>query len=530
MADLKHWSLGRWLWVGGMVLWLGVMVYWAVEAFTPHYRVSRATTFITGPLHKDGTVNYIAAINAMNSKGVTPENNAAVALLEILGSHALFCPPAERRDVLHSLGIQSTHLPARWIDFDQYLINTGYGTPVNLKKPQTGLDRMKLVYTLGAARGKEEDRYNSIHQPWTAVEHPLIARWLKSQGHAIALAQRAALLPRFYAPVIPWRQTGLVNDSLSLGEIKNLWNVLQIDALERLGNNDSAGCWQDILTIHRLAKLLEQGRPDLIRWLVAASGQYMADNLTVILATRGHTSAERLLRYLAVLRQQKRVGGFAGVMNWGERLVGLNMIQRAYQIQNKIVRNRDGFRGFIPLQFGQAMARYNKWINRFVVALRPKAYAARLHAVTAVTDSILAARPHGWWGVYKHFNSLENMLAVMTPDFSLILPLEYKGRAHQILARTALALAAYRARHNTYPSALAQLVPHYFPTVPVDPFTHHLLYFFTHKNGYLLYSVGPNMRDDRGRHARMSYPPNPNAPDDIAVRVHWAKNRPAPQR
>ncbi len=47
--------------------------------------ISKETTHILGPVNEDGTVNYMAYLNAKHSKGVTKENNAAIPLIEILG-------------------------------------------------------------------------------------------------------------------------------------------------------------------------------------------------------------------------------------------------------------------------------------------------------------------------------------------------------------------------------------------------------------------------------------------------------------
>jgi hypothetical protein len=52
----------------------------------PKITISRETTFVTGPLRPDGSVDYLAAINERYSKGVTPDNNAAVPLLQVLYS------------------------------------------------------------------------------------------------------------------------------------------------------------------------------------------------------------------------------------------------------------------------------------------------------------------------------------------------------------------------------------------------------------------------------------------------------------
>lgn len=63
-----------------------------------------------------------------------------------------------------------------------------------------------------------------------------------------------------------------------------------------------------------------------------------------------------------------------------------------------------------------------------------------------------------------------------------------------------LALHAYKLEHKTYPARLSDLVPGYIKKLPTDPFTKNNLYKYALKpNGYLLYSIGPDLKDDGGK-------------------------------
>jgi hypothetical protein len=63
----------------------------------------------------------------------------------------------------------------------------------------------------------------------------------------------------------------------------------------------------------------------------------------------------------------------------------------------------------------------------------------------------------------------------------------------------AFALAGYRADHmGKYPPTLAELAPAYIDVLPKDPFTDGDLHYKSDGEGYLLYSVGPNGKDDGG--------------------------------
>jgi len=61
------------------------------------------------------------------------------------------------------------------------------------------------------------------------------------------------------------------------------------------------------------------------------------------------------------------------------------------------------------------------------------------------------------------------------------------------------ALAAYRADHQRYPDSLSPLTPTYMADLPRDPYTGDELIYRREGAGFLLYSRGPNRRDNQGR-------------------------------
>jgi hypothetical protein len=80
----------------------------------------------------------------------------------------------------------------------------------------------------------------------------------------------------------------------------------------------------------------------------------------------------------------------------------------------------------------------------------------------------------------------------------------------------AFALAWYHADHDRYPKELAELSPNYLAEVPQDIFSGKPLIYRPTKDGYLLYSVGPNGQDDGGRSYDDEGEPRG---DDIVVRM-----------
>ena len=77
---------------------------------------------------------------------------------------------------------------------------------------------------------------------------------------------------------------------------------------------------------------------------------------------------------------------------------------------------------------------------------------------------------------------------------------EAASLANERLALTALALEQFRAaRGNRYPNGLAELAPDYLAAPLMDPFNGQPLHYRKQGAGYMLYSVGPDLKDDGGR-------------------------------
>jgi hypothetical protein len=67
------------------------------------------------------------------------------------------------------------------------------------------------------------------------------------------------------------------------------------------------------------------------------------------------------------------------------------------------------------------------------------------------------------------------------------------------LVMTDLALKLYQREKGKWPAALVDLVPAYLPAIPLDPFSNQPLVYRTLTNSFLLYSVGPDKKDDGGK-------------------------------
>jgi hypothetical protein len=95
------------------------------------------------------------------------------------------------------------------------------------------------------------------------------------------------------------------------------------------------------------------------------------------------------------------------------------------------------------------------------------------------------------------------LLGVLLPGFTGRSAKEAELLAGLRLGLTAVALEQFHAAHNnSYPTNLSELTPEYLLGPVLDPFDGQPLRYRANGGGYVLYSIGPDLRDDSGH--RMS--------------------------
>jgi len=108
-------------------------------------------------------------------------------------------------------------------------------------------------------------------------------------------------------------------------------------------------------------------------------------------------------------------------------------------------------------------------------------------------------------------------LVLISCDHALLR--EAEGLARLRTARAALAVERFRLANGRLPAELNQLTPRFLATLPRDPFDGEQLRYKLLPTGYVLYSIGPDGRDDGGK----EYPTKPfgktTPPYDITITV-----------
>lgn len=89
--------------------------------------------------------------------------------------------------------------------------------------------------------------------------------------------------------------------------------------------------------------------------------------------------------------------------------------------------------------------------------------------------------------------------SMLLPSYSRIVVRNASTRAHLEVAETALAVERFRVARHRLPKHLAELVPEFLDGVPADPFDGSPLRYRVLKQGYVVYSIDADGRDDGGR-------------------------------
>lgn len=149
-----------------------------------------------------------------------------------------------------------------------------------------------------------------------------------------------------------------------------------------------------------------------------------------------------------------------------------------------------------------------------------------LHYLELMQKQIsLAAQPYR--KAHKQYQTLDQDHPWYAPVSVIIPPVFFMAHAKedQLIAeaaimRGALALRAYQIEHGQYPDSLAQLRSAGGWEIPEDPFSGKELIYRRQGQGYILYSVGQNFKDDGGlnfQDARQKKPPQVDY--DIAIKM-----------
>jgi hypothetical protein len=474
----------------------------ATRPFIP----AKDTTVVTGPLRPDGTIDYVAALNAICAKGVTRENNAAVPLLEVFETDNEKSASALARERV-ILGIKPAATPL---------------TPLRRFAERNWKEGDDLDWH--DAEDKLDELTKSV---WKAGQLPVAAKWLEAVRQPLDRVAEASKRDRFDIPYVCDVEppTMLHVQYGYLSPMRGAVSALRARALLRLGAGDFEGFRSDTLAILRIGRLASH-TPTLVEKLVAIGCERLGLETLRAAIFSADLSAEQCDRLAADLRALLPAAPLGDCFATGERFMLLDYLVTSAvygpaQAGRMMSGKSDNLRPIdtSAKDWNAALRNVNGWYDRMVEAGRKPTPEERMAAGGAVGWE-LERLANKWSGLVGAFAPIEErMLTIMAPSMSRTFQAEIRGEVDEDLTLLTLALQAFKTREGHYPQKLDELTPRYFKTVPTDRFSQQPLIYRLEDGGFVLYSVGFNGRDDHGDDDGKFQ----GKSDDIAVRSARAR-------
>ena len=284
--------------------------------------------------------------------------------------------------------------------------------------------------------------------------------------------------------------------------------------------------WQDLLACHRLGRLVGRGGT-LIEGLVGVALDNIASKADVGFLQAAKLDAKQYKKCLADLQALPPMPKMADKMNLTERFWFLEAImiidREGVDYLESMAGGSNGdkslFTGilgkvfFAQIQWDPALRNCNKVYDRMYAAMSMKDRGMREKEMKQIDIDLrkLKASLTDTDGIKKRILDSSDigeakgkylgdlMICLFVPASQKVLQSADRTEQLQRNLHVAFALAAYKADKGDYPLKLDALTPKYLATVPNDLFSGKALRYATVDFDYLLYSVGPNGKDEGGR-------------------------------
>jgi hypothetical protein len=136
----------------------------------------------------------------------------------------------------------------------------------------------------------------------------------------------------------------------------------------------------------------------------------------------------------------------------------------------------------------------------FLLADDLAAYRKFLRDYEQSTSGSYQANHRKWQAIDERLvNEKAGLLTlILAPSLSGALEAAVRADARHRVAQVGLAMYRYRAAHGKFADKLDDLTPDWMPLVPRDPYDGQPLKLRTTEIGWVVYSIGPDLKDDQG--------------------------------
>ena len=437
------------------------------------------------PRRGSGRIDFVQLLD--ESAYLEPDKNCLVEIVELFGMDMDPPPPA----IMKALGNPDI-LPIgeRLVELDEYL-----------RKNLSNLDSEEL------------DSFYEIYQKtWNAELLPEGKQWIEENNQLIDRLVTASQKMGYYHP---YRDDGegLVFAVLLPGahRVRSAARVLHARAMYRLGNNEIDEAISDLVAIKRIGSKLNAA-PFLVEKFVGVAVNGIAhDGICELLGSDLNKQQLESLRAelsSVVLSQSKENHFFA------ERLAALDFIEWASR--GNFSTNYIGIHDDVRLNFlfsartivdwevaanscgsiydkletiqssGQDAQKLSK-MKQFFSEFEQR--SDQIRGTSVLGPMLAGSRSRG-------FIAGQLVCEHVLPAINSLEETNVRQLTRRDLANVAIGVELFRLANNRYPTKLAELVPEYLDSVPLDRHSGQGIHFATSNTHYYISSVGPDGNDD----------------------------------
>lgn len=503
-------------------------------------KISKETTRITAPLDADGFPDYLQALENRSSKGATPENNFEVVVRTVM-------PPNEILEELR----------------EEYFKRIGI--PVPDKQTRFYRDFISLNKSGRDDKAIFEEHGVISSQPWVAAKHPAAAKWVITYRKDLDRLVEGSKRAKYYTPYLTGEpdenepMPTLISILLpSIHQHREIARGLSIRAMGRIGEGNLEGAWSDLQAIRRVARLVGQGST-LIENLVAIAVDSLAFQGEVHVLNSPKLTDEQTARFLTDLKSLPTLPPMADKIDVGERFMGLDTVTSLARNSRKhglikmlqliqalsFVTELGGATSLVTTQnpvermiatttdWNVTLKVLNEWYDKLVAASREPDFQKRKARFQAIEQDLAQLRAETidtkallklllTRGPRKALGEKIGgiLVALLLPAINAARAAEDGATASMTVMQLGFALELHRRDHGSLPKSLDGLVPRYVKSIKLDPLSGNELKYVVTTGGFMIYSVGRNGVDDKGRtYSDAEREATRPKWDDIVVRV-----------
>lgn len=297
-----------------------------------------------------------------------------------------------------------------------------------------------------------------------------------------------------------------------LAKVKGSVQLLTTEALLDASNNDTEKSLAALRTAATVADSLSE-EPLLISQLVRIASWAIVSKRSEIVLNSTSLSDKQLSKLQTIFRDAERADSMARALG-GERASGMAIFMGSrdqlgiFGAANSPPELKDRMRAtlFLGLLKSTGILQKDKAFYLDVMATNIAAAEAPFpeRLTLAQQANSAALSPPSRMMIFSR---------MLLPALGKATQRDGEHAARIRTTQTAIAIERFRRAHGgNIPSTLGELVPEFLPAAPVDPFDGQPLRFKHLTNGYVVYSIGPDLRDDGGAEGD---PKKQTSPKDI---------------